>query len=79
MRYPHEPDYVPSPARTLRSWMYATPDYEAEAAKVGITKETLLGLIAGTTPMTPSLANQLEELTGYTAAIWEGMAAAINA
>lgn len=68
--YPFNPDWVVAPGETLAEWFEETGLPHALAQRYGISERTLKGVLAGTTKITPTLAQKLCNLTMIGAAFW---------
>ena len=67
----YQPNFVSPPGETLLETLEkrAIP-VEELAAKLGISEVAIASLISGTTPITPEIALQLEQILGIPAHFW---------
>lgn len=69
--YPFEPDYRVPPGETLKELMDLRSYTELDVAvALGMSPVELRRMVEGASPVTPEVAEGLEEITGLPAQMW---------
>lgn len=70
LRLPFDPDYVVAPGDTLREWWEKRSLPAEHGERVGLSVDTLRGIMDGSTEITPEIAARLKLLTGIGELFW---------